>query len=465
MATARFWEYLRRGETGETELCSDFDMRVYKTAKKLAKKYEIKFNPNELVVQDDGLIQRAFQAGFEMLLTTGIFNIDSGKVIHFTEEEILESIARQKPSIQLGYGKDAFLIWNRKVGDKRLPAIAGGCGNQMDEEYRYKLYYGYAKNQWIDYIEPVPPYKFLGMLVKAGTPFEIQACLDNIATYRRACLDAGRPGMPIKGKDGVSAIADIATNRQDIGYRRTDHSNVYFKPSLKTTYEDLNRATQYVQYGTYVSTGGCDYIGGYCGDVEGAVICSIAESLAGPMIYNAVINHNCVMESLEPSASTRKALWGTNLASAAINQYTNLPAIWGAYLTMAGPCTEMLMYEIAAQTISTVMMGCNPFGVAPNKGTTPNYCTPMESQFMAEVAYATTQIDRKTAGELVEKLVQKYEHTFETKEYPKGKTFPELYDLETVEPKEEYLELRRKIWAELEEMGLPQYKPSISSYR
>ena len=46
MATARFWEYLRRGETGETELCSDFDMRVYKTAKKLAKKYEIKFNPN-----------------------------------------------------------------------------------------------------------------------------------------------------------------------------------------------------------------------------------------------------------------------------------------------------------------------------------------------------------------------------------------------------------------------------------
>ena len=86
MATARFWEYLRRGETGETELCSDFDMRVYKTAKKLAKKYEIKFNPNELVVQDDGLIQRAFQAGFEMLLTTGIFNIDSGKVIHFTAQ-------------------------------------------------------------------------------------------------------------------------------------------------------------------------------------------------------------------------------------------------------------------------------------------------------------------------------------------------------------------------------------------
>ena len=465
MATAKFWDYLLRGETGEAELCSDFDMRVYKQAKKLAKKYDIHFRPDELVTQDDALIERAFQAGFEMLLTTGIFNIDTGKVIRFTKEEILQSIAQQQRSIRLGYGKDAFEIWNRKIADPRLPVIAGGCGNQVDEEYRYKLYYGYAKNPWIDYIEPVPPYRYRGILVKAGTPFEIQACLDNIATYRKACLDAGRPGMPIKGKDGVSAIADIATNREDIGYRKTDHSNVYFKPSLKTTYEDLNRVTQYVQYGTYVSTGGCAYIGGYCGDVEGAVICSIAESLAGPMLYNAVINHNCVMESLEASASTRKAIWGTHLASAAVNTYTNLPAIWGAYLTMAGPCTDMIFYEIAAQTISTVMAGCNPFGVAPNQGTTPNYCTPMECQFMAEVAYATTQIDRQTAGRLVEQLVQKYEPALETKNYPKGKTFAELYDLQTIEPKEEYQLLHEKIWQELEQMGLPKYKPSIQSYR
>jgi hypothetical protein len=220
-----------------------------------------------------------------------------------------------------------------------------------------------------------------------------------------------------------------------------------------------------VQYGTYVSTGGCAYIGGFCGDVEGAVICSVAESLAGPMIYNAVINHNTVMESINPSASTRKSLWGTNLASGAINKHTNLPAIWGAYLTMAGPCTDMIMYEIAAQTISTVMMGCNPFGVAPNQGVTPNYCTPMESQFMGEVAYATTQIDRLTAGELVEKLVQKYEAVLETKKYPKGKTFAELYDLETVEPNEEYVELHNRIWEELEDMGLTRYRPTIESHR
>ncbi len=464
MATAHFWEYVKRGESGDAEVCQDFDMRVYAKAKQLAKKYKIQYNPGELVTQNDELIDNAFKAGVEMLLQTGIFNVDSGRVIHFTEGEIWDSIARQQRAIFLGCGKDGFLLHNRKIEDSRLPRIAGGCGNQIEEEYRYKLYYGYAKNQWIDYIEPVPPYKFMGTLVKAGTPFEIQACLSNIATYRKACLDAGRPGMPIKGKDGVSAIADIATNREDIGYRKTDHSNVYFKPSLKTTYEDLNRVTQYVQYGTYVSTGGCAYIGGFCGDVEGAVICSIAESIAGAMLYNAVINHNCVMESLDPSASTRKSLWGTGLASAAVNKHTNMPAIWGAYLTMAGPCTDMMMYEIAAQTINTVMMGCNPFGVAPNQGVTPNYCTPLECQFMGEVAYATTQIDRKKAGELVENLVQKYEAALAAKEYPRGKTFAELYDLDTVEPNQEYVDLHRRIWEELEGMGLLQYRKNLEQY-
>ena len=247
----------------------------------------------------------------------------------------------------------------------------------------------------------------LGMLVKAGTPFEIQACLDNISLYRKACADAGFPGKPIKGKDGVSAVADIATNREDCGYRKTDHSNVYFKPQMKTTYEDLNRAAQFTQYGAYVSTAGCAYIGGFCGDVEGAVICCIAEGIAGILIYNGVINASCVMESIYPSQTTKKALWGTNLASAAMNKHTPIPTVWGAYMTSGGPCTDMTMYEIAVSTIGTVIVGNNPFGVAPNQGVTLNYCKPMEPQFMGEVAYAATLLNRKQANEIIQQLIPK----------------------------------------------------------
>ena len=57
MATARFWEYLMRGETGEPELCQDFDMKVYKLAKKLGHEIRIDSVPGkgttvEIVIQD-----------------------------------------------------------------------------------------------------------------------------------------------------------------------------------------------------------------------------------------------------------------------------------------------------------------------------------------------------------------------------------------------------------------------------
>ena len=458
MATSKFWEIIARGEKGEPMTCKEFDMSVYKTARKLAKKYEIKFNPKQLVMQDDEQIDNAFKAGVELLVTLGIFNIDSGKVIRVTEEEIYETLSRSKDVIDLGYGKDTIHLARRKMEDRRLPVICGGCGNPVTDDIRYKLYLAYAMNPMIDYIEPLPPYKFMGMLVKAGTPFEIQACLDNISLYRKACADAGFPGKPIKGKDGVSAVADIATNREDCGYRKTDHSNVYFKPQMKTTYEDLNRAAQFTQYGAYVSTAGCAYIGGFCGDVEGAVICCIAEGIAGILIYNGVINASCVMESIYPSQTTKKALWGTNLASAAMNKHTPIPTVWGAYMTSGGPCTDMTMYEIAVSTIGTVIVGNNPFGVAPNQGVTLNYCTPMEPQFMGEVAYAATLLNRKQANEIIQQLIPKYEERLLAKNPPKGKTFQELYDMETLKPCQEYVELKDRIWEELEGMGLKKYR-------
>lgn len=458
MATDKFWEIISRGESGEPTTTQEFDMAVYKKAKKLAKKYGIKFDPDNIVTTDEELIDNAFKAGVEMLLEMGIFNIDSGKTIWVTEEEIFDALNRSKPIIELGEGKNVLKLKHRTIEDPTLPAICGGCGNPVTEDIRYKLYLAYAMNPMIDYIEPLPPYKFRGNLVKAGTPFELQACLDNISLYRKACRDAGRPGTPIKGKDGVSAVADIATNREDIGYRKTDHSNVYFKPQMKTSYDDLNRAAQYTQYGTYVGTAGSAHIGGFCGGPEGAVICCIAEGIAGILVYNGVSNASCVEESLYPNQSSRRALWGTNLASAAMNKHTKIPTVWGSYITAAGPCTDMLMYEIAAATIGTVIMGNNPFGVAPNQGVTLNYCTPMEPQFMGEVAYATTLIDRKKANEIVLNLIPKYEERLLAKNPPKGKTFQELYNLDTLLPNQEYLELKDRIWEELEELGLKKFE-------
>lgn len=458
MATAKFWEIISRGEIGEPTTEKEFDMHVFKATKKICRTYGIRFDPEHLVPTDEALIDNAFRAGVALLLETGVLNIDTGKIIRVSEEEIYEALEKNPSEVRLGSGKDQVFLRHRGIEDSALPVVIGGTGNPVTDDIRYKIYLAYAMNPMVDYLEPLPPYQYRGMLVKAGSPFEIQACLDNIALYRQACRAAGRPGMPIKGKDGVSAIADVCTDREDIGYRQTDHFNVYFRPQLKTNYDNLNRVAHYIQYGAYVSTSGCGYMGGFCGGIEGAVVCSIAEQLAALLVYNTVISGSCVMGTLNPVQTSRETLWGTNLASAAMNRHTHIPATWGAYITAGGPCTDMCLYEIAAATIGTTVMGNNCFGVAPNLGVTPNYCTPMESQFMGEIGYAAAGITREKANELVKALLAKYEDRLT--EAPKGKTFQELYDLETLEPKEEYRALHAQIWEELIAMGLEPYRPA-----
>jgi len=152
--------------------------------------------------------------------------------------------------------------------------------------------------------------------------------------------------------------------------------------------------------------------------------------------------------------SEPKPIWATNLASAAMNKHTHMPSTWGVYIVYAGPCTEMCLYEIAALTIGTTVVGCNPVGVSPYRGTPLNLCTPMESRFMGEIAHKAVNVNRKQANEMIKAIIPRYEQYLEEKNPPKGKTFDELYDLNTLKPKQEYVELYERVWEELNSLGL-----------
>ena len=59
---------------------------------------------------------------------------------------------------------------------------------------------------------------------------------------------------------------------------------------------------------------------------------------------------------------------------------------------------------------------------------------------------------RKDANQLVKKLLPKYEGQIATP--PLGKTISECYDMEHVEPTQEYLDLYEKIKGEVSSYGL-----------
>jgi methylamine---corrinoid protein Co-methyltransferase len=77
----------------------------------------------------------------------------------------------------------------------------------------------------------------------------------------------------------------------------------------------------------------------------------------------------------------------------------------------------------------------------------------MEARVMGEVSRAVTGMSRKQANEIVLCCLQQYEPTLGNP--PRGKRMQDLYDMEQLKPKDEWLKLYESVKAELKEWGAP----------
>ena len=75
---------------------------------------------------------------------------------------------------------------------------------------------------------------------------------------------------------------------------------------------------------------------------------------------------------------------------------------------------------------------------------------------MGEVGQAVARqgLDHDEANTLVNKLIEKYEHVFDQPEGNPGKPFDQAYDLETIQPTEEWLSMYEEVKEEVQAMGL-----------
>jgi len=88
------FESYERALTGPKVDEREWDRKIIpETAKRLKEKYKLKFDKTKIIPTDDDLIERLYQAGLEMLVTCGTLCVDTGRVIKYTEEEILNTLA------------------------------------------------------------------------------------------------------------------------------------------------------------------------------------------------------------------------------------------------------------------------------------------------------------------------------------------------------------------------------------
>lgn len=192
------YETFLRSEKGPRISEAVWDNKIVpNAAKRLKEKYDLDFG-NDFIPTDPDLKKRLFQAGMEMLVTVGIYNVDTERVIRVTEDEVKAGIRAAPKRVRLGEYGETVVMEPRKGNAPRKPVIQGGpTGATVSEDIFIPMMQSYAQEPVVDTLVNGVMASVGGVPSTTNTPFEIKAALSEIRAVREACNRAGRPYMAI----------------------------------------------------------------------------------------------------------------------------------------------------------------------------------------------------------------------------------------------------------------------------
>jgi len=178
-------------------------------------------------------------------------------------------------------------------------------------------------------------------------------------------------------------------------------------------------------------------VGGYAGGVEETAICDVATTLASFALFNAHIHLGGPIHIIQGTTTNRLSLQVAAHTASAIDTNTDL-LLGNQYYTSAGPCTKTCLLEVAAQAICDSASGRELLsGVASSRGIIQDNTTPMEARMMGEASMAACGMDVSEINAILYNILRKNESSYSRSET--GKTFRECYNINNLEPTDEYL--------------------------
>ena len=453
-----FLDVVKRALTGKPCSERDYDLKIFSTKlKEKVKEYDIKYDPQNPVPSDNSLADDVFEASLDFYREIGTYCTDTGRIIKFDESEIKEALKTAPSKLLFGEGEDAKTLVPRKPESKIPPWCFIGAGGAAvsSEEIFLKLVEEYASIPLANAITTPALTSVSGMRIRPGTPLEILGAIRNVVLAREALRRGGRPGLPIMNALATASTA-VALNTAlypDYGMRKTDGYFVSTLAEFKTNFDILNKACALKSIGAGGGIG-ADFgpiFGGYCGGSEGTAVAAVAGHFMGILVCQAGWHLPFPIHIRYIANSTPELLWVTSVLAQAISRNTHLLSLHLNY-TAAGPCTEMCLYEIAAQRLAAVSSGISIESVGVGKARHEDYLTPMEPRFAAEVAHATVEMKREDANDIVKSLLPKY--VDKIADPPLGSKYQECCDVRTGKPTKICLEVYNKVKKELKDLGL-----------
>ncbi len=451
-------QVLDKAHTGPICTVSDWNYKVLPQAvSQKLENYGLKktCDTKNPINTDDELANRFFKAGFELAVELGLICQDTERVIKVTEEELDEAIRNAPSELALGKGRDAVVLKQRKPEDKLQPLSFSPMGHLISEDIWVRLVQGIAQQHEIDGLRSPIISTILGRPALADSPYETLAGRYEAQLTKEALWRAGRPGMNTQSVASSPTAYGLFGGYGIPGGFDPEATlvTILCPGELTTTYSTLHKVVHTINCGGKFSSGTASMIGGYPGPPEGAALAQISNILLQYAVHKPDC-HLCEILDVRYSGSCgREGQWAESVAVQAISRNTHFLSR-GVVNQVGGPCTEMLLYESAV-----AMLNLSSSGVASTLGPRTSgtkyadHITPLECKFCAEVIKRSAGMTRKKANEVVKMLIPKYESMLWHP--PIGKSFRDCYDIKTLTPTQEWLDIYLKVKRELIELGVP----------
>ncbi|QDX81612.1 hypothetical protein B9N43_10325 [Denitratisoma sp. DHT3] len=441
-------DFQRRSTTGPVGKTDDFDLDLAFKVRELVETYNIKYDPNQLVV-DDRTADAIFDAGVELLAEVGLFHQQTSRIMLYSKEELYQLAAESKANpacIPFGKGEDRMYLRHRKSTDTFAPTNYGGPAGVAEPEWFIPYVQSFAQERHVKGLGICPGVPRIGDLdPKAGTLTEVEIALWEQEALREALKRTGRLNMNL----GLLCTASTPSGTMSVmasGYR--DHLNtqigIHIMPEQKMSWNPL-LLSQYCENAgiePWMSSMSC--IGGLCRDAAEVAVTMVANAL-GQLSYAKGGSMSYFPSHLDGTWATRPSHWAFSGAARASERHlglavgTSISGITNAWRT------PLTLWQSAAVVLTSVASGLSYAWISGHTG--------LEARLIGEMMDVCAGMPAKEANELAQRVMVKVDELLPqvTKQLP----FVEAYDIETVQPRPAYESSMLKVRDELQRMGMP----------
>lgn len=448
------WEVIRRSKHGPIMREEDFDLkRLVPKAREVVKEYGIELSHETPVPMDDAMADAVFQAAIDLFLDVGCFVKENNRVIEFSREELEQALAFAPSEVWFGEGRDARLAKHRVIEDPTRPLLWTSATTwAISQDVYFPMVETYLSNPLCDVINAPTLAVIDGVEIGVGDATEYFGATRIARMHLEARRRVGRPGMPVMNQTpcGVQAIGLLGAS-----HILSPRDGYYIAPvsELKMDPDRLVKAAFLQDWNANIGLLFAPIVGGMAGGPATAAVITTAYWFLGALTSKTNYYLSFPLHMIGTNNTHREVMWAINIAGQALARNSNFVSFTQLF-TRHGPLTDLCIYESTAWALGVMASGYQPSYIGFAGGGKTNRANPLDSHLVAEVVLAVTGMSREQANDLCLKFLEKYEDKL-LPDQDLGKTFPELYDLETRKPNPETLEHYKRMKDELASMGIP----------